>query len=190
MCIRFRLLPVFSLFLYFVLAHDAASAQNGDNAPPVPALEAAQRAGDVTIDGRLDESAWLAAVPTLHFVQREPVEGANPDEITEVRVLYDDDAIYIGARMYDDHPEDIGRQLVRRDERGQFDLFSVSLDPNNDRRTGYQFRISAAGVQRDAYLYDDVRQDDAWNAVWASGVEIDGPGMGRRIAHSPFPDSI
>lgn len=176
MCIRSHLLPVFSLFLYFVLAHDAASAQNGDNAPPVPALEAAQRVGDVTIDGRLDESAWLAAVPTLHFVQREPVEGANPDEITEVRVLYDDRALYIGARMYDDHPEEIGKQLVRRDERGQFDLFSVSLDPNNDRRTGYQFRISAAGVQRDAYLYDDVRQDDAWNAVWVSGVQIDDQG--------------
>ena len=165
--------------LFFALAAQAWGDDAARNDPadlPMPAIEAASRTGHISIDGRLDEAAWTSAVPASRFVQREPVEGADPDKATQVRVLYDADAIYIGARMFDDHPEHIGRQLVRRDERGQFDLFSVSIDPNNDKRTGYQFRVSAAGVQRDAYLYDDVRQDDAWDAVWESAVTIDDRG--------------
>ena len=168
--------PVFALVASCTLSTGTVIAQSDAGESSVPAMEAAQRTGQISIDGRLDETAWEAAVPATRFVQREPVEGAEPGEDTEVRVLYDDGAIYIGARMYDDHPDQIGRQLVRRDERGAFDLFSVSVDPNNDRLTGYQFRVSAAGAQRDAYLYDDVRQDDAWDAVWESGVSIDDQG--------------
>lgn len=165
--------PIAALVALCTLSTGTVTAQSDAVGLSVPSMEAAQRTGHIEIDGRLDEAAWSAAVPATRFVQREPVEGAEPGEATEVRVLYDADAIYIGARMFDDHPEHIGRQLVRRDERGAFDLFSVSIDPNNDRLTGYQFRVSAAGAQRDAYLYDDVRQDDAWDAVWESGVTID-----------------
>ncbi|MDD9949630.1 MAG: DUF5916 domain-containing protein [candidate division Zixibacteria bacterium] len=168
--------PVFALVVSCILSTGTVSAQSDAGSPTVPSMQAAQRTGQISIDGRLDEVAWAAAIPATRFVQREPVEGAEPGEDTEVRILYDDGAIYVGARMYDDHPDQIGRQLVRRDERGAFDLFSVSVDSNNDRLTGYQFRVSAAGAQRDAYLYDDVRQDDAWDAVWESGVTIDDQG--------------
>ncbi|MXY97097.1 MAG: carbohydrate binding family 9 domain-containing protein [Gemmatimonadetes bacterium] len=168
--------PFVALAAFCTLSTGTVTAQTDAGSAVVPAMEAAQRTGQVSIDGRLDEPAWAAAMPATRFVQREPVEGAEPGEDTEVRVLYDDGAIYIGARMYDDQPDQIGRQLVRRDERGAFDLFSVSIDSNNDRITGYQFRVSAAGAQRDAYLYDDVRQDDAWDAVWESGVTIDDEG--------------
>ncbi len=168
--------PFVALAAFCTLSTGTVTAQTDAGSAVVPAMEAAQRTGQVSIDGRLDEPAWAAAMPATRFVQREPVEGAEPGEDTEVRVLYDDGAIYIGARMYDDQPDQIGRQLVRRDERGAFDLFSVSIDSNNDRLTGYQFRVSAAGAQRDAYLYDDVRQDDAWDAVWESGVTIDDEG--------------
>lgn len=167
---------IFAMMTYCTLSTGTVTAQTDTGSTTTPAITAAQRTGQVSIDGRMDETAWAAAVPATQFVQREPVEGAEPGEETEVRVLYDEGAIYIGARMYDDHPEQIGRQLVRRDERGAFDLFSVAIDSNNDRLTGYQFRVSAAGAQRDAYLYDDVRQDDAWDAVWESGVTIDGDG--------------
>ncbi|MCY3714266.1 MAG: DUF5916 domain-containing protein [Gemmatimonadetes bacterium] len=168
--------PISALVVLCTLSTRTVTAQSVAGESSVPAMEAAQRTGQISIDGRLDETAWAAAIPATRFVQREPVEGAEPGEATEVRILYDDGAVYIGARMYDDHPDQIGRQLVRRDERGAFDLFSVSIDPNNDRLTGYQFRVSAAGAQRDAYLYDDVRQDDAWDAVWESGVTIDDQG--------------
>jgi hypothetical protein len=168
---RYTLIPLFS----FIILINTSSAQSGANLS-LPVVEAAKRIDDITIDGRLEESAWNAAVPTTEFVQREPVEGADPEEKTEVRILYDSKAIYVGARMYDSDPIRIGRQLVRRDEWGQFDHFTFAVDPNNDKRTGYQFRISAAGAQRDAYLYNDDAKDDAWNSVWESGVQIDALG--------------
>jgi hypothetical protein len=168
---KYTLIPLFS----FIILINTSNAQSEANLS-LPVVEAAKRIDEITIDGRLEESAWNAAVPTTEFVQREPVEGAEPEEKTEVRILYDSEAIYIGARMYDSDPSRIGRQLVRRDEWGQFDHFTFSVDPNNDKRTGYRFRISAAGAQRDAYLYNDDDQDDAWNAVWESGVQIDALG--------------
>jgi hypothetical protein len=119
---------------------------------------------------------WTAAPAATDFVQGEPIEGAPAQHRTEVRVVYDEQALYVGARMYDDSPGAIARQLVRRDETGQFDFFELSLDPDLDRRTGYAFQISAAGVQGDAYLFDDVRDDRSWDAVWESAVQVDEQG--------------
>jgi hypothetical protein len=139
-------------------------------------LKPSRITSQLRIDGRLDEDSWASAVAATNFVQGEPIEGVPAQQRTEVRVLYDDNAIYIGARMHDDAPGSIARQLVRRDERGAFDYFEVSLDPNLDRRTGYVFQVSASGVQGDAYLYDDVRDDRSWDAVWESAVQIDDKG--------------
>ena len=138
--------------------------------PVTPALEARQRLGDLRVDGRLDEEAWLRTPMVSGFVQGEPIEGAPAEEQTEVRVLFDDQALYVGVILYEADPGRIGDQLVRRDAEGQYDYFEISIDPNNDRRTGYLFRVSAAGVQRDVYLYDDTRTDANWDAVWESAV--------------------
>ncbi|MBI4541198.1 MAG: carbohydrate binding family 9 domain-containing protein [Gemmatimonadetes bacterium] len=142
---------------------------------------AAPRNGEIRIDGYLEEEAWVTATAAQDFIQQEPFEGMPAAEPTEVRVLYDGQALYVGARMYDSEPHRIADQLVRRDEWGQYDYFEVSLDPNQDRRTGYQFRVSAAGVQADAYLYDDVRSDDSWDAVWQSAVARDSLGWTAEI---------
>lgn len=142
----------------------------------VPVLKVNRSTSSVRIDGRLNEDVWTAAPTATSFVQGEPIEGAPAQHQTEVRVLYDEQALYVGARMYDDSPDAIGRQLVRRDEMGQFDFFELSLDPDLDRRTGYAFQISAAGVQSDSYLFDDVREDRSWNAVWESAVQVDEKG--------------
>ena len=128
---------------------------------------------DITVDGDLVEDRWAQLAPMTGFVQREPVEGVPAEQQTEVRLLFDDEAVYVAARMYDEEPGTIARQLVRRDEWGQYDYFEVGLDPNLDRRTGYVFRVSAANVQRDEYLYDDSERDEAWDAVWESAVRID-----------------
>lgn len=142
-------------------------------APALAAGAGAQQA--IQVDGRLDESAWAAATEITEFVQGEPVEGAPPEARTIVRILFAEDGIYVGARM--DEPEGpIARQLVRRDDQGQADFFVVGLDPNRDRRTGYLFQVSAAGVQRDAYLYEDNQEDDSWDAVWESEVAVDDDG--------------
>jgi hypothetical protein len=150
------------------------------------AAAAAPRDGTIRIDGRLEEAAWLEASPITTFIQGEPVEGAPPGTATEVRVLYDGGALYVAAILYEDDPSRIARQLVRRDERGQYDHFELSLDPNLDRRTGYRFRVGASGVQRDVYLYDDVREDEAWDAVWESAVSMatDGWTVEMRIPFS------
>lgn len=153
-----------------------AQMHDGDDVTPAPLALARERTGELAIDGLLDDPAWQDASPITRFVQREPQEGAPPGERTEVRVLYDDDALYVAARLYDQRPERIGDQLVRRDEWGAYDFFEVALDPDSDRRTGYQFRVSAAGVQRDVYLYDDTEEDEAWDAVWASAVSRDSLG--------------
>lgn len=118
------------------------------------------------------EAAWQQARAITDFTQGDPLEGAPAEQRTEVRVVYDDDAIYVGARMFESPDHAIAHQLVRRDETGQADYFEVSFDPNMDRRTGYQFRVTAAGVQRDAYLHSDNQEDASWNAVWDSDVAI------------------
>ena len=146
-----------------------------------PAVHATPRSGRITLDGELTEEVWRKAPPVSGFVQRDPVEGATAEEQTQVRVLFDDDALYFGVRLFDHEPARISDRLVRRDDDGQYDFFEVSIDPNLDRRTAYQFRVSAAGVQRDVYLYDDTREDDAWDAVWQSAVHRDKDGWTAEI---------
>ncbi|MDH5235387.1 MAG: hypothetical protein OEW77_10545, partial [Gemmatimonadota bacterium] len=90
-----------------------------------PSVAALHRDGPVTIDGRLDDAAWAAASVARGFVQQRPVEGTPAEHATEVRVLYDDQAIYIGARMFDAEPRTIAQQLVRRDDEGNADWFAV-----------------------------------------------------------------
>jgi len=158
-------------------AVDRQGPGSGSAAGGVPAhARAARLDGSLSIDGRLDEPGWQAAPVIRGFVQGEPLEGADPTEPTEVRVLFDEGSIYIGARMHETDPDAIHAQLVRRDERGAFDYFEVAFDPNRDGLTGYQFRVSAAGAEGDAFLYGDVREDQDWDAVWDSGVALDDQG--------------
>ncbi len=162
-----------------------------DSAYGVERLEAraARRDGDIHVDGRLDEAAWRAAAPITTFVQGEPTEGIAPTEPTEVRVLFDNDALYVGARMFESDPTTIHAQLVRRDQdmggfggrSGSSDYFEVMLDPNLDGLTGYLFRINAAGAEGDAYLYNDVEDDSDWDAVWSSGVHQDSLGWSAEL---------
>ncbi|MEJ2538417.1 MAG: DUF5916 domain-containing protein [Gemmatimonadota bacterium] len=144
-------------------------------APIVRTASAVLADVEVAVDGRIDEPSWEDARVLTGFVQGQPTEGIPAEYDTEVRLIFGDDAIYLAARMWDD-PDQIATQLVRRDGRGNFDWFAVALDPNQDRRTGYEFQVSASGVQRDEYLFNDERSDEAWDAVWSSAVQIDEKG--------------
>ena len=92
----------------------------------VPALEAAPRSGPVEVDGRLREAAWEGAPVADDFVQSRPREGSEPARRTAVRVLFDGEALYVGARLHDD-PGAVRDQLVRRDGAGAYDFFRVEL---------------------------------------------------------------
>src|SRR6185369_15403276 len=125
------------------------------------------------------EPAWQTAPLATDFIESEPTEGipAPANLRTEARVMFDREAMYVAMRMFDPEPDKIGRQLVRRDDRGPFfDWVSVSIDPNHDRRTGYVFRVNAAGVQGDSYITDDSQEDIEWDAVFESAVRVDSLG--------------
>src|SRR5687767_7794027 len=89
---------------------------------------ASRTASRIAIDGRLDEPAWTRAAAADGFVQRQPIEGAPSTQRTEVRLLYDDDALYIGAWLYDTHPDSIVAPLARRDSFLPSDAFYAQFD--------------------------------------------------------------
>src|SRR6476661_8803186 len=84
------------------------------SAPP-RTMRAERRSGPITIDGNLDEAAWARAEPSGEMVQSYPKPGERAPDQTEIRVLYDDDALYVGIRMFDAHPDSIAAGLARRD---------------------------------------------------------------------------
>jgi hypothetical protein len=164
---RTAILPLFLL--------GSASAFASPHAP-VPVVRAVRAVGDLRIDGHLDEIAWQAASPAGDFRQLQPTEGAAATERTELRILFDESALYVGARLYDHSPDQIVRRRSRRDVAADADGFSLFLDPNHDHLTAVEFRVSAAGVQRDVYVYNDVTEDPSWDAVWSSAVSLDAKG--------------
>lgn len=119
-----------------------------------------------TIDGVLDDEVWERAAVVVDFHQVDPVEYGEPSERTEVRLLYDRDALYIGAHMYDSEPELISAQVLRNGAslRAE-DRLRVLLDPYNDKRSGYEFEANARGV-RDEGLYKGDLVDRNWEGIW------------------------
>ncbi|MFL5484647.1 MAG: hypothetical protein ACJ793_03355, partial [Gemmatimonadaceae bacterium] len=92
-------------------------------------MRAVRATGKINVDGKLNEAAWANAVPSGDFTQSYPKIGAPPTDPTEVRVLYDDDALYVGVRMFDAHPDSIAAQLARRDISGIYsDWLHVIVD--------------------------------------------------------------
>ncbi|MDQ2669429.1 MAG: carbohydrate binding family 9 domain-containing protein [Gemmatimonadota bacterium] len=146
----------------------------------------AVRTSGVTLDGSLADAAWSAATPITQFVQKDPIEGATPSQRTEVRVLYDDAAMYVGARLFDTAPDSIVAQLARRDRYVNADRFNVYLDPYHDGRTGVFFGVNAAGTMYDGTLYNDDWSDDTWDGIWEAKVERveDGWTVEMRIPYS------
>jgi hypothetical protein len=102
----------------------------------VPVVHAFRTSTPVVVDGRLDDDAWVKAVAATEFTQREPDEGKAATERTELRVAYDDTALYVGVRLLDRDPVRIARQLARRDPDAEADAFALFLDPHHDHLTG------------------------------------------------------
>jgi hypothetical protein len=129
----------------------------------------------IRLDGALTESAWAEAPAAENFTQQWPAFGEASRVRTEVRVLYDDAHLYVGARMHQPGgAKDIVRRVHRRDQDSQGDWFGVFIDSRHDRRTAAAFFVNAGGVQRDGVLTNDGSQLDAsWDGVWESAVVLD-----------------
>lgn len=136
--------------------------------------------GAITVDGVLDEADWKTAPIATGFIQFEPEEGSPATQPTEVRVLLGTSALYVSAVLHDSDPESVLTTLGRRDEFNRADWFVVSIDSYFDRKTAYNFAVSAAGVQADGiYSGSDFRGggggfgfDTSWDAIWDSAVRL------------------
>ncbi len=136
-----------------------------------------------SVDGSLDDEVWKLVPAATGFIQNYPHAGQPASQRTEVKVIYDDNAIYIGAYLYDD-PALIRRQITARDEEQQKDLdyFSVFFDTYGDKQNGFQFLVTSANVQTDARLSPAFPPDfgsygdKTWDAVWHSRVGIKNDG--------------
>lgn len=161
-----------------------SSALSDRGAPgqvPRPTLRAERLGTELELDGRLDEEAWRRAVPTTAFIQVDPEEGAPATRPTEVRVLVDDEALYIGARLSESNPRDLVARLSRRDLAVESDALEVALDTLHDRLTASVFAVTAAGALRDAAQGSDGSRDDSWDPVWAAAVSRDSLGWGVEL---------
>ena len=187
-----RLLLPLAVFSFLVLG-SRGGAQNPPNpgqpggasasvsAPPsagtVKVMRAVRASGAISIDGKLGEPAWASAPPASDFTQSYPNVGAKPIDPTEVRVLFDDNALYVGVRMFDSRPDSIAAQLARRDATGIYsDWLHLMVDSYHDRRTSFRFSVNPRGVQKDVLEFDDRNEDLNWDAVWQVATSVDSAG--------------
>lgn len=130
------------------------------------------------IDGFLDEKVYEKASPAKDFVQLEPYNGQPSYQASEVYFFYDQDAVYLGAMLYDSAPDSIYNFLSERDNIGMSDYFGVYFDPYNEGQLAYGFFITPAGVQTDikAIKTSHDSEDSNWDAVWESKTTINDKG--------------
>ena len=130
------------------------------------------------IDGLLHEAVWASAAPVRGLVQRQPNPGKPAAEDALIRVLYDEEAIYVGMRLEEHDTDAIGAPLLRRDAGGldNSDWAYVLLDSNDDNRTAFVFAVNPRGVQKDYLIHDDAREDLSWDAVWSAAARLDSLG--------------
>jgi hypothetical protein len=141
-----------------------AAAANGSSrriATAFPVTEAPM------IDGLLNEGAWLKAIPLEGFTQAEPLQGQAASQRTEVRILYDNAAVYVGAMLHDTDPSQIVTTDTRRDANlGEMDSFQIIFDTFRDQQNGFVFGTNALGVQYDAQVRDQGNASNSWDASW------------------------
>ncbi|HET6806583.1 MAG TPA: DUF5916 domain-containing protein [Frateuria sp.] len=172
-----------------VLAWPAAASERAQS------VAAARTAAPIVLDGRLDEAAWARAIPIDRFYETYPGARVAAPERTEVRLLYDDDNLYVGLRLWLKDPSRLRKPFVRRDQVNYtHDYAQIYLDPQGSRRGSYLFRVNARGTRTDGYQ-DEAQETETldpdydWDVVshidaygWSAEIRI--PLSTLRIAHS------
>lgn len=134
----------------------------------------------IDTDGMLDDSAWRRAEWIRDFVQLRPLEGVMPSERTEVAFAHDRTTLYVGARMFSRDPSQIRAILKRRDDSADSERIIISIDSYHDRRTSYNFAVTAAGGRLDWYSNNDTddfrNRDYSFNPIWTAAATIDSLG--------------
>jgi len=175
-------LPVRLLACWMLLVSAATASAQAPAAPGIDyetarrdrRLAATKATGPIALDGRLDESSWAAAPVAKDFVQNDPREGQPATYDTEVKLLYDDRALYIGLFARDPEPGLIIVNELRKDfNTGTADGFQVVIDTFHDERNGYQFAINPMGAKWDSQMSNEGRDNNAnWDGIWDVGTRI------------------
>jgi hypothetical protein len=120
----------------------------------------------VTLDGRLDEAFWQRAAPATDFIMQEPTLGGTPTERTEVRIVYDEDNLYMGVTNYDSEPHRLMGNTMKRDEfLSADDRFMWTIDTFLDQQTGYFFEMNPSGLMADAVM-GATGMNREWDGIW------------------------
>src|SRR5437868_295234 len=159
-------------FFWLLYLPLAATMPSNSMANDRPSIRAVHTSASITLDGRLDESAWRDA-PILTLTQQSPRPGADTPYATQVRIIVTGDSIYFGFECKDPHPGRVSIHTMRRDETmgqdGQTktdDTVSIVLDTYGDRRTGYFFQINAAGTRTDGLISNPESASLDWDGIW------------------------
>jgi hypothetical protein len=165
-----------SILVIQICGTDIAYSQTQDSSEhrKITALRLAE-GEKIEIDGTLGDAAWARAIPSSDFTQFMPQPWVEPSHKTVVRIAYDDEAIYVGARMYDPAPDSILKQLTARDRFDNTDDFGFWFSPYNDGNNGFMFKTNPVGVKVDLSLSAG-GTDRSWNAVWYVESRIDEEG--------------
>ncbi len=168
---KLKMMTYVTGFLFFCSFISAAAEESGKN---VVAVRVSQ---PISLDGKLNEPSWELATLVSDFKQFDPEEGAEPTEQTAIKILYDDNALYVGVKCYDSEPSAIEKQITRRDRSSQADRVSVIIDLYHDHNTAFLFSGSVSGVVSDGVLsHDGLVYDVQWDAVWEFEARIDEDG--------------
>ena len=174
--IRLRLRRLFALFLCTVAVAPAFAQENAAASNPIDyttahlsrVLTALRVSETIGVDGRLDEPAWQRAVPASNFLQRRPQAGQPSHERTDVRILYDDDNLYVGYWCFD---SDAGHMVITGLEEDfrttQSDGVTLTIDPLHDRQSGFEFSTNPIGAKHDTQFSNNgaINNPD-WDGVW------------------------
>ena len=162
----------------------AAADAGADASEPTPEELAAIRQGGKRmtatrtpapplLDGLVDDDVWDLAEVVTDFLQREPIEAGMPSQRTEVRILYDDENLYLGFIMHDDEPDRILAQDLCRDSRLETDdTIAVLFDTFHDHRNGFLFRVNPLGTKYDTTLKDESQLNSSWDERWEAAARI------------------
>jgi hypothetical protein len=168
-----------------IAAAGVSSGQQRDRTrPDTPVASARRTTAAIHVDGHLDEPDWASTLPIGPLTQREPAEGQPPGEPTDVRVLFDAQAIYIGIVCGETHPHSIvSTQLTRDANLDVDDRITIVLDPFFDHRNGFFFQVNPAGARADGQISNNAQSlSRDWDGIWDAAVTRTSDGWTAEIA--------
>src|SRR6478752_3381203 len=179
---RYSSAALLGIIPFAIRAQVATVSSQRGHTVPVPVAMAAHRTGAILLDAKLDDEAWRAATPITEFRQIDPDEGKPASERTEVRFLYDDDALYVGAKFYDSHgAAGVVTRLVRRDASFDSDFFELVIDAYHDHLSRAFFDVNPSGSKNDYIGIGTSCCDPSWDPVWEAATHIDEDGWTAEI---------